>query len=128
MQTSCSSSRRAGSFAISHGFSSSKYSLTRSAMRITSRSDLAELARLVGLRDLVCRDPQATVVEPARCAIVPRLGARSDSLPSKCFVMNLAARLAMFTYLPIRSLLTRATKSSGLKSMSSTLALSFAAM
>ena len=39
-----------------------------------------------------------------------------------------AVRLAMFTYLPTRSLLTRATKSSGLNSMSSTFAFSLAAM
>jgi hypothetical protein len=42
--------------------------------------------------------------------------------------MKFAARLAMLTYLPMRSLLTRAMKSSGLKSMSSTFALSLAAM
>ena len=50
------------------------------------------------------------------------------SLPPKCLCKKLAARLAMFTSLPTRSLFTRATKSSGLKSMSSTLALSLAAM
>jgi len=42
--------------------------------------------------------------------------------------MKLAARLAMLTYFPIKSLLTRAIKSSGLKSRSSTRALSLAAM
>jgi len=42
--------------------------------------------------------------------------------------MKFAARLAMFTYLPTRSLLIRAMKSSGLNSMSSTCELSLAAM
>ena len=50
------------------------------------------------------------------------------SLPSNRLPMNPAHRLAMFTYLPIRSEFTRATKSSGLKSTSSTAAFSFAAM
>ena len=53
---------------------------------------------------------------------------RAASLPSKRLLMKSAARLAMFTYLPTRSLLTRATKSSGLNSMSSTCAFSLAAM
>ena len=42
--------------------------------------------------------------------------------------VKLAARLAMLTYLPIRSLFTRATKSSGLKSRSSTFEFSLAPM
>ena len=46
--------------------------------------------------------------------------------PSKCFATKPDARLAMLTYLPIRSLLTRATKSSGLNSTSSMRALSLA--
>jgi hypothetical protein len=48
--------------------------------------------------------------------------------PSNRRARKLAARLAMLTYLPTRSLLTRCRKSSGLKSMSSTRALSLAAM
>jgi hypothetical protein len=46
----------------------------------------------------------------------------------EALIEKLAQRLAMLTYLPTRSLFTRATKSSGLKSTSSTLALSLAAM
>ncbi|MNN46131.1 hypothetical protein D3C81_1604990 [compost metagenome] len=48
--------------------------------------------------------------------------------PSNFFVMKPAARLAILMYLPIRSLLTRAMKSSEVKSMSSTFELSLAAM
>ena len=50
------------------------------------------------------------------------------SFPSKRFTTNPAHRLAMFTYLPMRSEFTRLTKSSGLKSTSSTAAFSLAAM
>ena len=53
---------------------------------------------------------------------------RASSLPPNFRLMNTAQRLAMLTYLPTRSLFTRAAKSSGLKSMSSTLAFSLAAM
>ena len=48
------------------------------------------------------------------------LSLRRQTPPSNCLWMNPAARLAMLTYLPTRSLLTRATKSSGLNSTSST--------
>jgi hypothetical protein len=51
-----------------------------------------------------------------------------ESCPAKRLLMKPAARLAMLMYLPTRSLLMRAAKSSGLNSMSSTFEFSLAAM
>ncbi len=93
-------------------------------MRITSRRSLPNSRASYSVAASVA----AMRAAPSRCerAAAPSCGV--PSAPSKCRVMKVAARLAMFTYLPMRSLLTRARKSSGLKSMSSTLALSLAAM
>src|SRR3546814_21011701 len=54
--------------------------------------------------------------------------AHIGQLAIEMLLMTLAARLAIFTYLPTGSLLTRAMKSSGLKSRSSTWELRLAAM
>ena len=63
---------------------------------------------------------------PRREALTTALS--NSILPSKCFCRKPAVRLAIFTNLPIKSEFTRAMKSSAVKSMSSTLALSLAAM
>ena len=60
---------------------------------------------------------------PAPCAA----WAIAPMRPSKRLPMKPAQRLAMFTYLPTRSLFTRAQKSVRLRSMSSIVALSLAA-
>ena len=58
-------------------------------------------------------------------AVEQRAALDAEVAPTACrrsaWLRKPAARLAMLTYLPTRSVLTRATKSSGLKSMSSTL-------
>ena len=114
VQTSCSS-LALPSLASSQGLCWSTYSLTSSASSHDLAQRAAELARLVEGGQRRCGGLRRRQLRGAR----PRRS--RTSLPPKRLVMKPAARLAMLTYLPTRSLLTRATKSSGLKSRSSTL-------
>ncbi|CFW45254.1 Uncharacterised protein [Bordetella pertussis] len=124
-QMSCRRARVAASaapmpLAITQGCAASNAWLMRSAWAMISRT-----ARLYSRASKAARIDSACCANSAASASVSPSYASS---PSKWRVMKAAARLAMLTYLPTRSLLTRATKSSGLKSMSSTRAFSLAAM
>ena len=104
-------------FASSHGLCWSTYSLTRSASSMISRSALPNSRSSYSARDRRRAAARSASSSVAAVAAERRPPACRRSACSR----KPAARLAMLTYLPTRSLLTRATKSSGLKSMSSTL-------
>ena len=117
MQTSCSAARpRRSCLASSQGLCGVDVLVDAVGERHDLAQRLAELARRRRARAIAPRRRAQRVEQ--RAAVVAGIG---RSWPPKRLSMKPAARLAMLTYLPTRSLLTRATKSSGLKSMSSTL-------
>jgi putative hemolysin len=90
----------------------------------TVASKLAEFLGVLPLIGEYARPASLVIV----IGILTYLSLVIGELVPKRLAMKPAARLAMLTYLPTRSLLTRAMKSSGLNSMSSTRPFSLAAM
>ena len=106
--------------ASSQGLLASTYSFTRSAKAMVSRMALPYSRSLSSVA--TCGTPACSWLSSA----VPSAEG-VPNWPPKRLAIKPAAREAMLMNLPTKSLLTRAIKSSGLKSTSSFLAVSLAA-
>ena len=120
VHTSCNRASCPANLASSHGLLASTYSLTRSANAMVSRTARAKS------RDSKCCAIGASASRSSTNKALPSSDT-TPNLPSKRFAMNPAERLAMLMNLPTKSALTRAIKSSALKSTSSLRPLSLAA-
>ena len=120
-QTRCKSASRPACFEITHGALVFTYSLTRSASAMIWRS-AREYSRPSNAAPTSLRSARIAASSRSPSAPVSRV-----NLPSKRLLKKPAQRLTIFTYLPIRSELTRAMKSSPVKSTSSTAAFILAA-